>query len=125
MNTGHDGSLTTLHANSPLEAVARLETLCLMAGLDLPVKAIRDQIVGAVDLIVQQARFPDGARRITAISEISSIDEDGNIQQNEIFRYGCSSGGGSGEFLATGWLPSFYSAAKMFDSGAENRGTPC
>ncbi len=111
MNTGHDGSLTTLHANSPAEAVARLETLCLMAGLDLPSRAIREQIAGAINLIVQQARFADGVRRITSISEVQGIDEDGTIQQSEIFSYRRPRGDIPGEFLATGWLPSFYTAA--------------
>src|SRR5689334_6912003 len=69
MNTGHDGSLTTTHANSPREAIARLETLVLMAGLDLPIRAIREQIAGSVQLVVQQSRLPDGSRRVTGISE--------------------------------------------------------
>src|SRR6185295_2417178 len=67
MNTGHDGSLTTTHANSPLEALARLETLCLMAGVELPSRAVREQIAASIDLVVQQTRFSDGGRRITEI----------------------------------------------------------
>ena len=70
MNTGHEGSMTTLHANSPKEAVKRLETLCLMSGLDLPSKAIRDQIASSIHLIVQQTRYADGSRRVNAISEV-------------------------------------------------------
>ncbi|MDJ0763206.1 MAG: ATPase, T2SS/T4P/T4SS family [Myxococcota bacterium] len=105
MNTGHDGSLTTTHANSPIEAISRLETLCLMAGLDLPSRAIREQISQAVDLIVQQTRFADGARRITAIAEVSGI-EDGQVRLNDIFCYtNPRTQSNQGKFLATGWLP--------------------
>ena len=71
MNTGHDGSLTTVHANSPRDSVARIETMVLMAGMDLPVRAIREQIASAVDLIIQQARLRDGTRRITHITEVA------------------------------------------------------
>ena len=76
MNTGHDGSLTTLHANTPRDAIARLETMVLMAGMDLPVRAIRDQIASAVHLIVQQTRFSDGTRKVTSITEVTGIDGD-------------------------------------------------
>src|SRR5439155_11673622 len=68
MNTGHDGSLTTLHANSPRDALARLETMVLMSGMELPLRAIREQVASAVNLIIQQQRFPDGTRRIAAVS---------------------------------------------------------
>jgi pilus assembly protein CpaF len=111
MNTGHDGSLTTTHANSAREAVARLETLVLMAGLDLPVRAVRDQIAGSVNLIVQQSRLSDGTRKVTGISEVTGIDEDGEIELRPIFEFrrrGTGAGGAvEGEFLATGYLPSF------------------
>ncbi len=86
MNTGHDGSLTTLHANSPRDALARLETLVLMAGMELPLTAIRDQIAAAIDLVVQQARLPDGRRVVTAIVEIAGT-ESGRIQMQELFRH--------------------------------------
>ncbi len=105
MNTGHDGSLTTLHANSPREAVLRLETLCLMAGVSLPSRAIRDQIASAVDLIVQQSRTADGARRVTAITEVTGIEDDGEIQMNDIFRFISYGETKEGEFTATGRLP--------------------
>jgi pilus assembly protein CpaF len=111
MNTGHDGSLTTTHANSAREAIARLETLVLMAGLDLPVRAVRDQIAGSVNLIVQQSRLSDGTRKVTGISEVTGIDEDGEIELRPIFEFrrrGTGAGGAvEGEFLATGYLPSF------------------
>ncbi|WP_413784840.1 CpaF family protein [Leptolinea tardivitalis] len=86
MNTGHDGSLTTLHANTPRDAVSRLETMCLMSGLDLPVKVLREQIAAAIDLIVQQARLKDGTRKITAITEVSGMEGD-TITMTDIFKY--------------------------------------
>lgn len=86
MNTGHDGSLTTLHANSPKDALIRLENLVLMAGVDIPLRAIREQIVEALDLVLHQARLRDGSRRIIAISEITGIDQE-SIQLQEIFRF--------------------------------------
>jgi pilus assembly protein CpaF len=111
MNTGHDGSLTTTHANSAREAVARLETLVLMAGLELPVRAVREQIAGSVNLIVQQSRLSDGNRRVTGISEVVGIDEDGEVELRPIFEFrrrGTSEAGlVEGEFLATGYLPTF------------------
>jgi pilus assembly protein CpaF len=85
MNTGHDGSLTTLHANSPRDALARLTTMVLMSGMDLPVRAIREQIASAVHVVVQQARFADGSRRITAVSEVSGMESD-VITMQDIFQ---------------------------------------
>jgi pilus assembly protein CpaF len=111
MNTGHEGSMTSTHANSPREALARIETLCLMAGVDLPVRAIRAQIASSVHLIVQQSRFSDGARRVVSIAEVTGIDERGEIELREIFSFGHAStdaeGKTSGEFCASGYLPSF------------------
>jgi pilus assembly protein CpaF len=111
MNTGHDGSLTTTHANSPREAIARLETLVLMAGLELPVRAIREQIAGAVHVLVQQSRLSDGSRKVTAITEITGVNEQGDIELLPIFRYvrsGTGEGGKVlGDFQATGFLPTF------------------
>lgn len=86
MNTGHEGSLTTLHANTPRDAVARLETLILMAGMDLPLSAIRDQISSAVDIIVQQTRFSCGSRKVTSITEVTGM-ESGKLQLQEIYRF--------------------------------------
>ncbi len=85
MNTGHDGSLTTLHSNSPRDALARLETMTLMAGLDLPVKVIRDQVASAIDLIVQQTRMKDGSRKITYITEVAGMEGE-TIVLTDIFR---------------------------------------
>jgi pilus assembly protein CpaF len=76
MNTGHDGSLTTLHANSPRDALSRLETMVLMAGVELPARAIRDQASSAINLIVHQSRLRDGTRRITHITEVTGMESD-------------------------------------------------
>jgi len=111
MNTGHEGSMTTTHANSPREAIARIETLALMSGLDLPARAIRDQIATSIDLIIQQTRFSDGSRRVTAISEVVGMDVDDELELHDIFsfhRLGMADGGKVlGEFRASGYLPSF------------------
>jgi pilus assembly protein CpaF len=117
MNTGHDGSLTTLHANNPEEAMSRLETLCLMADVELPAKAIRAQIANAVHIIVQQSRFADGSRRITAISELIGLDDNGEVVLHPLFlfeRQAAAVGAGhhervSGRFRATGYVPTFIS----------------
>jgi pilus assembly protein CpaF len=84
MNTGHDGSLTTLHANTPRDTISRLETMCLMAGMDLPIRAIREQVASAVDLIVQQERLKDGTRKITYITEVMGIEGE-SVQLQDIF----------------------------------------
>ncbi len=91
MNTGHDGSLSTVHANTPRDALSRLETMVLMAGVDLPVRAIREQVSSAVDLIVQQARLKDGTRRIVAISEVIGMEGD-VITMQDLFLYDYSLG---------------------------------
>ena len=110
MNTGHDGSLTTVHANTPTDACRRLENLVLMAGMDLPLRAIRELISSAVHMIVQISRFTDGTRKITAISEVTGI-YDGDIQLQDIFTYrrtGMSPDGRvQGVFSATGVIPIF------------------
>jgi pilus assembly protein CpaF len=95
MNTGHDGSLTTVHSNSPRDAVARLETLALMAGVDLPVELIRRQIASAVDLFIQQARLKDGSRKITQITEVQGM-EGQNITLQDVFVYKLPGERGSG-----------------------------
>ena len=86
MNTGHDGSLTTLHANSPRDGLARLETMVLMAGMDLPLAAIRDQVASAIHLVVQQTRFTCGTRVVTSITEVTGM-ESGKLQMQELFRF--------------------------------------
>ncbi len=86
MNTGHDGSLTTLHANSPRDAISRLETMCLMAGMDLPVRVIREQIASAIDVIIQQSRLKDGTRKVTSITEIAGMEGD-TVVMTDIFKF--------------------------------------
>jgi pilus assembly protein CpaF len=86
MNTGHDGSLTTLHANTPRDVISRIETMALMGGIDFPVKVIREQIASAIHLIIQQSRLRDGSRRITSITEIGGMEGDKVVLQ-EVFRY--------------------------------------
>ncbi|MBE3589498.1 MAG: CpaF family protein [Firmicutes bacterium] len=109
MNTGHDGSLTTVHANSPRDALSRLETMVLMAGMDLPVRAIREQIASALDLIVHQARLRDGTRKILYITEVQGLEGDVIVLQ-DVFRYvqtGVEDGRVRGDFRATGVRPRF------------------
>ncbi len=91
MNTGHDGSISTLHANSPRDCVARLETLVLMAGMDLPLRAIREQIGSAVDLIVQISRMRDGSRRITHVTELTGVENDEPVL-NDLYRFDFAAG---------------------------------
>jgi pilus assembly protein CpaF len=86
MNTGHDGSLTTLHANSPRDTISRLETMCLMSGMELPLKVVREQIAAAIDLIIQQTRLKDGARKVTSITEVAGMEGD-TVVMTEIFRF--------------------------------------
>jgi len=111
MNTGHEGSMTTTHANSAEEALKRVETLCMMAGLDLSPRSIRDQIAASVHVIVQQTRFSDGTRRLTSITEVGPLGHDGEIALHDIFafhRTGTSSSGDVlGKHRTTGYVPSF------------------
>ncbi|PIS10303.1 MAG: pilus assembly protein TadA [Bdellovibrio sp. CG10_big_fil_rev_8_21_14_0_10_47_8] len=110
MNTGHDGSMTTTHANSPRECIARLETLCMMAGMDLPVRAIREQISSAVHLIVQISRLSDGSRRVTSVTEVCGMQGD-VVTLQEIFRFKETGFDKNrkvlGQFQATGLIPQF------------------
>ena len=121
MNTGHDGSLTTVHANTPRDSLSRLETMVLMAGVDLPVRAIREQVAGAVDMIIQQARLKDGSRRITAISEVVGMESD-IITMQDLFTFDYSAGRDEqgrfrGSLRSTGLRPKF--AADLHDQGIE------
>lgn len=112
MNTGHDGSLTTGHANTPRDMLSRLETMVLMSGMNLPVKAIRDQISSALDLIIQQSRLVDGSRKITYITEVIGMEGDVIVLQ-DIFKFeqtGVDAKGKViGEFMFTGIMPTFMS----------------
>jgi pilus assembly protein CpaF len=118
MNTGHDGSLTTIHANSPRDAIARMETMAMMANLNLPEKAVRKQIASAITLVVQVARFSDGTRRLTHITEITGMEDD-VVSMQDVFvfeKQGVSSDGRTiGTFTATGIRPKF--AEKLKASG--------
>ena len=120
MNTGHDGSLTTIHANSPGDTLSRLETLVLMAGADLPSRAIREQIASAIDVIVQQARLRDGTRKITNISEVLGIEND-RVQLQDLFAFkqtGVDQDGRvNGYFTATGIVPNCME--HLIESGEE------
>lgn len=110
MNTGHDGSMTTTHANTPRECIARLETLCLMAGMELPMRAIREQIASAVHLIIQISRLSDGSRRVTSITEVCGMQGD-TVTLQEIFRFKETGFDKNrrilGQFQAMGMIPTF------------------
>jgi pilus assembly protein CpaF len=121
MNTGHDGSITTVHANSPRDSLSRLETMVLMAGVDLPVRAIREQVAGALDLIIQQARLKDGSRRVTAISEVVGMEGE-IITMQDIFTFDFSAGRDDsgrfrGQLISTGLRPRFLQ--DLADQGVE------
>jgi pilus assembly protein CpaF len=111
MNTGHDGSLSTVHANSPRDAIARLETLVLMAGMDLPLRAIREQVSSAVDLLVQVTRLRDGTRRVTHVTEVQGMEGDiVTLQDAFVFDYAAGmddQGRFLGKPIATGIRPRF------------------
>ncbi|MDH5477603.1 MAG: ATPase, T2SS/T4P/T4SS family [Nitrospinota bacterium] len=115
MNTGHDGSLTTLHANTPRDCIARLEIMVLMTGMDIPVLAIREQIASAVDIIVQQTRFSCGTRKVTYITEVTGV-QSGVVSLQDLFVYQQEGYGADGKikghFRATGAIPEFYQDLK-------------
>ena len=110
MNTGHEGSLTTLHANSTRDALARLESMILMAGLDLPLAVVREHIAASIDIIVQQARLADGRRVVTSVAEVTGM-ESGRIQLQDLFRHERAGG-----FTGCGAVPSF--AQQWREAGA-------
>ena len=133
MNTGHFGSLTTMHANSPRDALTRLETMVMMAGLELPLVAIRRQIANAINLIVHQTRLQDGTRKTTHITEISGMEGD-VITTSDIFKFDQSGIGPDGKiigaFRPTGLRPMFTPRleivgyrlkAEMFGAGSNGR----
>lgn len=116
MNTGHDGSLTTAHANTPRDLISRLEVMVMMTGMELPVQAIREMVASAVDIIVQQTRFSDGSRKVVNISEITGVEtgtvHSGTVSMQDIFRFQQQGfddeGRVAGEFVTTGRVPEFY-----------------
>ena len=115
MNTGHDGSLTTVHANSPRDVVSRLETMVLMSGMELPSRAIREQIASAVDIIIHESRLADGSRKVTAITEVTGM-EGQQIVMQDLFTFRQSgideNGKILGEFRPTGAMPTFFDTLK-------------
>jgi pilus assembly protein CpaF len=121
MNTGHDGSLTTIHANTPEDCMNRLETLVLMSGAELPSRAIRDQIAAAIDIVVQQARLRDGTRKVTTISEVTGISDSERVKLHDIFIYRQTGvdeeGRVKGYFTATGVVPQCLE--HLIESGEE------
>lgn len=110
MNTGHDGSMTTTHANSPRECIGRLETLCLMSGMDLPLRAIREQVASAVQLIVQIQRLADGSRKVTSITEVAGMQGE-TVTLGEVFFFRETEFDKNrkivGQFLSKGHIPTF------------------
>jgi pilus assembly protein CpaF len=126
MNTGHDGSLTTTHANSPGEAVTRIETLVLTGGVELPSRAIREQIASSIHLVVQQTRFSDGSRKVAEVAEVTGLEDDGKVALRPIFKFIRTGTGPDGkvfgEHRATGYLPSYLDA--FITAGLVRRGEP-
>jgi pilus assembly protein CpaF len=132
MNTGHDGSLTTVHANAPRDVISRLETMVLMSGMDLPVRAIREQIASAIDLIIHESRMSDGSRKVTQVTEVIGLEGDQVVMQDifEFVQTGVSSEGAvEGHFRPTGSVPTFVDQIEsrgltiersMFDPRKEN-----
>jgi pilus assembly protein CpaF len=110
MNTGHEGSLTTVHANTPRDAVARIENMVLMAGFDLPVRAIREQVASALHLVVQIVRFSDGKRRLSNVAEITGL-EGGTVTMQDLYRFDqtgvAPDGTIIGQTVPTGIVPTF------------------
>jgi pilus assembly protein CpaF len=121
MNTGHDGSLTTVHANSPRDSLSRLETMVLMAGVELPVRAIREQVASAVDMIIQQTRLKDGTRRIVAVTEVIGMETD-VVTMQDLFQFDYSAGRDEtgrfrGQLQPTGLRPKF--SGELSDLGID------
>jgi len=118
MNTGHDGSLTTVHSNSPRDTLARIETMVLMSGMDLPIRAIREQVASAVDLIVHLHRLRDGSRRVTHVTEVVGMEGDIiTMQDLFLFDYGMGideAGMYKGHLKATGIRPAFSDHLENF-----------
>jgi pilus assembly protein CpaF len=111
MNTGHEGSLTTIHANSPRDALARIENMVLMAGFDLPVRAIREQVAAALHIVLQLVRYPDGKRRVSNVTEITGEIENGTVQVQQLYEFmqtGINRHGAiEGHLVPTGATPTF------------------
>jgi pilus assembly protein CpaF len=117
MNTGHSGSMTTVHANNPMQTMSRLETLAMMSEVQLPHLAIKNQIASAIDIVIQVSRLRDGSRKVTHISEVVELDLNGHYVINDIFVNKILSTDDTGkihsEHMATGVLPSFHEESKV------------
>jgi pilus assembly protein CpaF len=117
MNTGHDGSMTTVHANSTHDVLARLDSMILMSGVELPIRAIREMIASAIDVIVHTARLPDGTRKIMQITELAGLKDEIHINMQDIFIFNQTGVDGQGrvlgDFCATGYIPSFLEDMKV------------
>jgi pilus assembly protein CpaF len=119
MNTGHDGSMSTVHSNSPRDTLARIETMCLMAGMDLPVRAIREQMAAAIQLIVHQDRLRDGSRKITRIAEVQGMEGD-VITMSDLFLFeqtGMDAQRIVGRIVPTGLRPKYVD--RITDAGIQ------
>ena len=118
MNTGHDGSMSTIHANTPRDAMARLETCSLFSGVDIPLSALREQVASAIHVVIQTARLHDGTRKITAVTEILGLDKDRDYRVEDIYRFDIDSiapdGKINGRHAFTGYKPSFYKSAEQY-----------
>ena len=112
MNTGHEGSMTTVHANSPRDVISRLDSMVLMSSIELPIRAIRQMVASAVQIFLQISRFPDGTRKITSVSEVAGVSRGTEIVLKDLFDYqqtGVAPNGViAGRFVATGQAPSFF-----------------
>jgi len=116
MNTGHSGSMATVHASSPAQALTRLETLALFSGLEIPMRALREQVSSAIEIVIQAARLPDHSRKVVAISEVDKLAADESYQVRDIFRFsrtGSENGKIGGTHIATGEKPSFLSEIEL------------
>jgi pilus assembly protein CpaF len=111
MNTGHDGSLTTVHANSPRDVISRLETMVLMSGMELPSRAIREQIASAVDIVIHETRLSDGSRKVDAVTEVTGL-EGSQVVMQDLFRFTQTGVGAHGRiqgvFGPTGAVPTWF-----------------
>src|SRR5690606_2438012 len=119
MNTGHDGSMTTIHANSPRDALRRIETMVMMAGMELPLKAIREQVASSIELIIHQERLKDGTRKVTKVSEVQGMEGDTIVMQDLfVFQFaGIQNGIVKGVLKPTGLRPQFL--GKLIANGIE------
>ena len=115
--TGHEGSITTIHANSPKDVISRLDSMVLMSNIELPVRAIREMVASAVHVIIHTARLSDGSRKIMTVTELVGLSRDGDIQLNDLFKFQqtglAPDGTVQGQFMASGEKPSFLAELRI------------